>query len=115
MIKHIYTIYDCAAEAYMEPWFTHNNALAKRAFTGAANDKEHPIGTAPHDYTLFHIGTWDDKTGELNQPAAKTSMGTAIEYVLHIQDKKQSDLFDNSADEAHTLLTNAQQNNGEDL
>ncbi|QXP44299.1 MAG: nonstructural protein [Arizlama microvirus] len=66
MIKYIFAIYDSKANAFCEPVFTPNQAIAERSFTIASNDKTTYIGQSPTDYTLFRLGTWDDESGKFD-------------------------------------------------
>ena len=60
-MKHkIFSIYDTKAEAYLPPFFVHQEALALRAFSDAVNTEGHQFNMHPGDYTLFNIGAWDD-------------------------------------------------------
>ena len=61
----IFSIQDSKAEAYMRPFFANARGIAIREFTNLVNDKNHPVGQHPMDYTLFQIGTWDEDDGVL--------------------------------------------------
>lgn len=58
-----YTIHDTAAEYYFAPFFARTDAEAKRMFILAMGDN------FPHrnDYTLYHIGSFDQDTGNLTE------------------------------------------------
>ncbi len=81
----IYSVYDSKAEAYLTPFFEHNNATALRAFAEAANKTEHRFNKYAADYTLFAIGEWDETKGNIKPDNAKTSLGTALEYLQQIE------------------------------
>ena len=61
----IYTVYDNKAEIYKHPMFVLNNAAAIRSFTDIRNNPETDVYKHPEDYSLFHIGSWDDNDGKL--------------------------------------------------
>ncbi len=65
-MKHnAYSIYDSKAVAYLPPFMCHSEGIAIRSFTEACNSEGHQFGKFPADYTLFHIGEFDDETGKL--------------------------------------------------
>lgn len=67
MIHKIYAVYDSKAESYTPPYFQHTEAMALRIFGDTCNDKGHTFGMHPEDYTLFHLGEYDDSTGTITQ------------------------------------------------
>jgi hypothetical protein len=78
MKQQIYAVYDSKAEAYMQPFFLQNDAMAIRGFNDAAN-KDTPIAAHPEDYTLFHIGEYSEIKGEIT-PKTPRALGNAIEF-----------------------------------
>lgn len=92
MILNIYAIYDEAAAAYMSPFFLHNHGLATRAFADQVNNPDSQIHNHPEQFLLFHLGEYDDQTGEINTEIK--SLGRGIEY----KDK------DTNLDEFKTML-----------
>ena len=61
----VFSVYDRASGVYDRPWCAVSDAAAQRAFTDLCQNKDHPIGLHPDDYTLFRIGTWTDDTGAI--------------------------------------------------
>ena len=61
----VFSVFDSAANAYMQPFFMDTVPLALRAFTAAVNDEDHAFHRHAADYTLFEIGTFDQSSGEL--------------------------------------------------
>ena len=60
----IYTIHDSAAQAYLAPFFLHNDGLAIRAFQDNVNStEENNISKHPEQFAMFKIGEMDDQTG----------------------------------------------------
>lgn len=74
----IYAVHDSKAEAYMNPFFLQNDAMAIRGFSDAANS-DSPIAKHPEDYTLFHIGEYSEAKGEII-PSTPRSLGNAVEF-----------------------------------
>lgn len=96
MKHHIFTIYDSKADAYLPPFFLHQKAMAIRAFTDSVNNPESSISLHPADYTLFHLGEFDDNSAEITI-ATKTQMGNGIEFVKSPTETNQLSLIEESA------------------
>lgn len=80
-MKNVYCIYDSKAEAYMSPWFVDKDGQALREFQDAVQNRETPFNKHPEDYTLFKIGSYDERTGKLSSLETPVSMGVGIEYI----------------------------------
>lgn len=78
---NVYAIYDDKAEAYLQPWFAVNNAVALRNFQQAANDQSSQFNKHATDYTLFQIGEFDETTGRITPLETLKALGGAWEYV----------------------------------
>lgn len=78
MLK-IYTVHDSKAEAYLPPFFSSAHGLAIRGFEDAANKEGHPFNQHPGDYTLFHVGEFDEQTGIISISKTHTNLGKAID------------------------------------
>lgn len=76
----VYTVYDTKAEVFMSPFFMGTDNTAKRGFADAVNNPETPFGKHPSDYSLFKIGVWSDRDGEIS-PTTKESLGNGVEYL----------------------------------
>jgi len=101
MRQNIFSVYDNAAEAFINPFFLPEIAQAKRAFTDLVNDKEHLFGKHPEDYTLFHLGAFDNMNADFIMFDSPKSLGIGIEY------KTQKEMFSDLTDEQiHTLIEN---------
>jgi hypothetical protein len=61
----IFTVKDSKAEAYLQPFFVHNEAVALRIITNLVEDDGHQFGKNPEDYSLWFLGKYDESTGEL--------------------------------------------------
>lgn len=65
-MKHqIVAVQDTAVNSFMRPFTVRTEQEALRAFGHAVNQPGDPMNTSPADYLLFHLGTFDDETGEL--------------------------------------------------
>lgn len=79
MNKNIYSIYDNKTCVFNTPFFSMNNAAAIRTFSDAANDTQTNINKHPEDFALFHIGHYDEETGEISG-TNHTNLGLASDY-----------------------------------
>lgn len=80
MILNVYSVYDSAAECYMQPFFLQSKGQAIRSFTDAVNDPSHGFSKYPDDYTLFELGSYDDSKGTFMLLSAPKSIGVAVEF-----------------------------------
>lgn len=76
----VLSVYDSKVEAYMAPWYARARGEAIRSFEEACNDGKSMMSKHPGDYTLFQIGEFDEKKGELIPLSTKVNMGVAIEF-----------------------------------
>lgn len=81
VVLKIYSVYDSATMAYLQPFYCRSHGEAIRSFTDAANTAEHNFHKHADDYILFHLGDFNDATGELIPLAERKSLGLASEYV----------------------------------
>ncbi len=75
-----FSVYDSAANRYLEPFFAPTMEFAIRGFREAVNKEGHQFKKFPEDYTLYHIGGFDAETGNLQQSEPR-SLGVAITFV----------------------------------
>ncbi len=76
----ICTIYDSKAEAYMTPLFFQSKGQAVRSFSDAINDPTHntDISKHPEDFTLFHLGHFNERNGTIVVLPTPVSIATGI-------------------------------------
>jgi len=106
MIQNLFTVYDEKAHAYLPPFFMPQRGQAVRVFTDCINSKEHQFGNHPHDYTLFHLGEWDDNTARF-KVKTPSSMGNGLEFLSPVTD---DDLF--KEEEGHEIGDDSQVQSG---
>ncbi len=75
-----YSIFDSASGLYMRPYFTGSDAEAIRSFGDIAQDKTHPIGMHPEDYSLHRIGVFDDNNAKY-KAEKNECLTTALEII----------------------------------
>lgn len=80
MILKVYSIHDSAVQSFLTPHFARTHGEAERNFKVNVRDKENGhLHTSPENFTLFHIGDYDDQTGEMKPLAAPMSVITGIQ------------------------------------
>lgn len=80
MILQVMVLYDGKARAHMEPFFVKNVEIGCRAFAGAANDPAHSLFHYADDFTLFHLGEFNDETGRFNLKPQAVNLGLARQF-----------------------------------
>ncbi len=84
MEKQLFTVYDSAAGAYLDPFVAPTVEFAIREFRNIVNKEGHQFNQFPSDYTLFHIGSFKIQEGTL-KPNGPTSLGVALTFVEKIR------------------------------
>ncbi len=87
MIMKVFAVYDTQAKIFSSPSFMLSIGTAKRGFMDQANDKTKLVGQHPEDYTLFHLGEYNDETGTFKNNKTPDNLGVAITYVQDPQNK----------------------------
>jgi len=77
MILRAYSIFDAKAQAFIQPFFMLNDAVALRIFEECANDVSHQFCKFAEDYVLYRIGDFHDDRGFL-VPLDHVVLGRAI-------------------------------------
>lgn len=80
MILRVFTVYDSAAEAYLPPFYSKALGEALRSFIDTCADPEHSFYKHPNDYTLFHIGEFDDSNCTFELNTSPIAIGHAHEH-----------------------------------
>lgn len=81
MKLEIFSVYDSAAQAFMQPFFAVSKGSALRSLTDAVNDEKHEFSKHAGDYTLFLLGSFDDNSGEFSC-APPERVVTCLELVM---------------------------------
>lgn len=66
MITQVFSVYDQRASVYLPPMYMQNKGFALRSFEDAINDQSHQFARHPGDYTLVHLGEFDDCSGKFS-------------------------------------------------
>lgn len=86
MIIGVYCVFDAKAGIFGTPFCQHSDGLAIRDFTDAVNDGSNPNNMwhkHPEDFSLFKVGEYDQKTGEL-LPSLPSSLVTASSLSVRV-------------------------------
>lgn len=59
----VFTVYDSAVGAHLQPFFSRSMGEAIRSFQDAVNDPQTNFNKHSMDYTLFLLGSFDDAGG----------------------------------------------------
>ncbi|AXH73795.1 MAG: nonstructural protein [Microviridae sp.] len=78
MVKVLCSVYDSKARVFSAPFCSPHIDVAIRDFTRAVNDPATDLYKFPADYTLVHIGQFDDLTAsvEINHPIVTIGLGS---------------------------------------
>jgi hypothetical protein len=79
MKLQVFSIYDSKIEAYMPPFFLKSIGEAKRVLGDAVLDPKSALSQHPEDYTLFHLGSWDDTDAQFAPTLSPESVCVLLE------------------------------------
>ena len=75
-MKHfICAVYDSKAETFGQPAFFQTLGIAERAFLDNTK-KDEMMKNHPRDFTLFHLGSYEDSTGFFDSLTAPVQIST---------------------------------------
>lgn len=80
MLYELYSIYDNTTETFNLPFHSLGEKNAIRNFTIAANTPGSLIHSCPQDFSLYHLGVYNDQTGKTEnfQQPAKIINATSV-------------------------------------
>lgn len=81
MKVQMFCVFDSKSEAFTLPFFKTTKGEAVRDFGDAVNDPKSPWFRHPEDFTLFHVGEFDDQSATVASLKTPVSLGLASEYV----------------------------------
>lgn len=80
MKTNAYAVQDIKADRFNVPFFITTHGEAIRVFGDNCQNKESLWNKHPEDFRLYHLGTFDDKTGELQANTIITLLSRAIDW-----------------------------------
>lgn len=81
MELQIFSVFDSKAEAFIMPFFSQTIAVACRSFGQACNDEKENFHRYAADYTLFHVGTFEQDTGLITAQKTPINLGLASTFI----------------------------------
>ncbi len=81
MKLEVFSIYDSKAEAFIQPWYSQTLGTAIRSFEQAVNQEGHDFAKFSGDYTLFHLGSFDQTKGRFDQLKTAVNLGLAVTFI----------------------------------
>jgi hypothetical protein len=81
MNLEIFSVFDRKAKAFIPPFFLPNRNMALRVFTDSVNDPEHQFHAHPEDYSLFHLGDFDQESGLIDSFSSIDLVANAMNVV----------------------------------
>lgn len=94
MIHKVYCVYDNKALFWLQPFYAMQHGQAMRAFSDEVNTRNSSMNRHPTDYALFHVGEFDDQTGQLQPVHPAVNLGLAAEF---LKPDQTAPLFDAAA------------------
>lgn len=77
----IYAVRDLKSNSFTFPHFNNTHGQAIRAFGDLVRNPKSVIAAHPEDYSLFHLGEFDDESGAVKSLPVPVSLASAIEFV----------------------------------
>lgn len=102
----VFAIYDEKAEAFMTPFYAPAIGMAVRNFQDQVNQAGSIIATHPSDFSIYHLGTFDNTSLERENYTPPKLLGHATDYLT------QTDWVPNEIDTDTPLQRNT---NGADI
>lgn len=86
MIYQMYSVHDTAVKIFLPPVFARTHGEAERQFAWNVNNKDNGhLFNSPSNFALFHIGTYNDETGQCTS-VAPTVIISGIQAKNHRED-----------------------------
>lgn len=80
MKQQVFAVFDSRLGAYMVPFYAPSIGVAVRMFSDACGDANSALAKHPEDYTLMHLGEWNDDTGAFKNMQVPVNLGLAVQY-----------------------------------
>lgn len=75
----LFSVFDQAAQRFMDPFPAPTVEFAIRAFSEVCTEVGHAFNKHPEDYALYHVGSFDGETAVITvQPAHKIAMAASF-------------------------------------
>lgn len=99
MKTQMFSVFDSKAAVFGVPFFMPREAAAIRAFSDLSNDKSTSVGMHPEDYTLYHVGDYDDETAHVEtfKPRALVTASAVVKHSIPVGPANLEQLTDDTA------------------
>lgn len=79
MIVQIFAVFDAKAKAFQVPFYAQSEVLAMRTVR-AALQGDHMLAKFPEDFSVYHLGQYDDESGviEAVTPSVSFMVGSLV-------------------------------------
>jgi len=96
MVRKVFAVYDSKSQLYGQPFFVRTIQEALRSWSDICNDPETTFYKHPGDYTLFHLGEFNEETGRMENLETPYTLGLAQEQLRQktVSPLKNSELGD---------------------
>ncbi len=84
MKVQVYAIFDICSGIYEKPFFHTADDMVRREFQDVALTVDHAIARHPEHYSLWRLGNFDNRTGDLKDEGNEC-LWTAIEAISQEQ------------------------------
>ena len=78
MKEQLFSVFDHAAQRFLSPFYSPTIEYAIRQFRATVNTLDHQFNKFPEDYTLFHLGEFNQELGVIKALASPAPLGVAI-------------------------------------
>ncbi len=100
MKTEILSVYDMAAQRYIDPFPAPTIDFAIRGFKEACQTDGHNFNKFPEDYALYHIATFDAILGDI-VPTSPHKVATASNFFNTVRHSDQTDLENQISSQIH--------------
>ena len=76
-----FSVYDEKVQAFNAPFFCQAIGQASRSFGDLVNDPQTTIHKHPEDYSLYHVGSFDDGAALFESQTPPALVGRGSDYV----------------------------------
>lgn len=80
MITNVMAAFDKKARAFMTPFFSAHVDVAIRSFKQAATTPDHQVSQHPEDFSLYHLGTYNDENAVFTLLATPAHVAEALSF-----------------------------------
>lgn len=77
----VFAVRDAKAEAFGQPFFSLQRGIAVRSFADECSREDSGLYKHPEDYALFHLGEFDDCSGQMVSLEQPLQIALALDYV----------------------------------